>query len=125
MQFLSLSSSGESSQLSPKFGIEQVTNGELVSGPDVAKQTCLLCHLPAFPHLHTPVQMHSKFYLQVFPPTCFIQYKCLLLHSLTFASEWSIWNFLSCRERASLLFEAGERKDPSICINDPRHQQHS
>jgi hypothetical protein len=28
---------------------------------------------------------------------------------------------LSCRERASVHFEKGERKDPSICITDLRH----
>ena len=36
--FLILSSSGQRGQLSSKFGTEQVTKGELVSGVDVAKK---------------------------------------------------------------------------------------
>jgi len=75
-----------------------------------------------FPHFLTCARSFRCFpssTSKFFPPTCFIQCKCMLLHSVTFASEWSIWNFLSCRQRAYIRFETGEREDPSICINVP------
>jgi hypothetical protein len=76
-------------------------------------------------HLCTLFKCFTSSTSKFFPPTCFTQCNYMLLHSPSFESEWSIWNFLSCRKRDSIRFETGDRKDSFICTNNPQHEQHS